>query len=115
MAESMATIRARVMAVYDYKAGWVSRVNGMPDHQVCAIYRRFAECNFDPERIKKDGMHSRTTEKLILTALSRKPMPAPMTTGYTCNDCCGCFEADNPELTECRFCGSANIVRGVVA
>lgn len=113
MAESMATIRARVMAVYDFKAGWVSRVNGMPDHQVYAIYRRFAENNFDPQRIKKDGICSRTTEKLVLKALSHEPMPEPTTTGYMCNDCHGYFEADNPELIECRFCGSTNIMRGV--
>ena len=113
MAESMATIRAKVMAVYDFKAGWVSRVNGMPDHQVYAIYCRFAENNFDPQCIKKDGVHSRTTEKKILKASSLEPESEHATIEYMCNDCCGCFEADNPELTECRFCGSMNIMKGV--
>ena len=108
----MAHIRAKVIAVYDCKPGWVSRVNGMPDHQVRAIYCRFAEDGFDPQRIKKDGVRSRTTEKRILKAPSLEPEIEPMTTGYMCNDCHGCFEVDNPELTECRFCGSMNIMKG---
>ena len=109
---NMAHIRAKVIAVYDYKPGWVSRVNGMPDYQVCAIYRRFAKDDFDPKRIKKDGNYSRTTEKRMLKTLSLRPDSGLMTTAYTCNDCHGCFEADNPELTECRFCGSVNIMKG---
>lgn len=98
------------MAVYDYKASWVSRVNGMPDYQVLAIYRRFAADGFDPQRIKKDGSSSRTTLKKVGRAAQPK---AKTTTDYMCKDCHSRFEADNPELVECRFCGSANILRGV--
>lgn len=114
MTDAMANVRAAVMAVYDYKPGWVAKVNAMPDHQVMAIYRRFAEECFDPDAIKKDGRYSRTTIKKQLQQemLDMQKRPEPQHTYYLCTECRGWFIADNPELIECRFCGSHHIIRG---
>lgn len=114
MTDAMANIRAQVMQVYDYKPGWVARVNAMPDNQVMAIYRRFAEDCFDPEAIKKDGRYSRTTIKKQLKNEEQEMQskPEPLYTHYLCRECRGWFAADNPELTECRFCGSNHIMKG---
>ena len=114
MTDAMANIRAAVMKVYDFKPAWVARVNAMPDNQVMAVYRRFAEDCFDPESIKKDGKYSRTTikQQLKREALEMQKVPEPQHTYYLCTECRGWFIADNPELVECRFCGSHHIMRG---
>lgn len=121
MTNAMANIRAQVMQVYDFKPGWVAKVNAMPDHQVMAIYRRFASDHFDPDAIKKDGAYSRTTlkkqlareeeERRINLEIFMEPKEDSHTT-YLCKECSGWFFADNPELTECRFCGSKHIMKG---
>lgn len=121
MTNTMANIRAQVMQVYDFKPGWVATVNAMPDYQVMAIYRRFASECFDPDAIKKDGAYSRTILKKK-QALKEEELHSSLEmpleskegshTAYLCKECRGWFFADNPELTECRFCGSPHILKG---
>lgn len=122
MTNAMANIRAQVMQVYDFKPGWVAKVNAMSDYQVMAIYKRFASECFDPDAIKKDGAYSRTTIKKQLALEEEEALRISLEaaleprkdnhTAYLCKECRGWFFADNPELTECRFCGSPHILKG---
>lgn len=105
-------MRNALYKVYDYKPGWVYRVNQMPHGQLLAVWQRFADNNFDPERIKKDGAYSITTQRRLLKAMEHMPANEVKQTTYLCQDCRGWFVADNPELEECRMCGSKLIIKG---
>lgn len=86
----VANMRDCLLARYP---GW-NKVHKMPDDQVIAIYMRLARAD-DLARSKK--------QPSIPTKLKHF--------AYVCIPCCGTFEADNPELNECRFCGSTNIIK----
>lgn len=105
-------MRNDLYKVYDYKPGWIYKVNQMPHCQLSAVWQRFAAYNFDPERIKKDGAYSVTSQKKMLKAMENLPAAEIKQTTYLCQDCRGWFVADNPELEECRMCGSKLIMKG---
>lgn len=67
--------------------GW-KKVHDMQDNQVIAIYHRLLHDNDLAPR--KRGEVSKLKPK----------------TAYYCLQCFSVFEADNPDLEECRFCGS---------
>ena len=85
MAVTIAVMRKYLIGRYSGNA-WALKVMNMPDDQVTVIYFRLIEA----ARKKKPIIH--------------RPTLAPKT-AYTCLDCFKSFVADNPELTECRFCG----------
>lgn len=70
-----------------YGPGWAKKVDRMPENQVIAIYLRMhrdrdkTKCKYNPPRKEACGYH--------------------------CNTCGTTFMADNPDLEECRHCGSA--------
>ena len=105
-------MRNALYKVYDFKPGWIYKVNQMPHSQLLAVWQRFAENNFDPEKIKKDGAYSITSQKRLLKAMENMPAKEVKLTTYLCQDCRGWFVADNPELEECRLCGSKLIMKG---
>ena len=70
---------------------WAKKVERMPDDQIIAIYKRLQQSK--PPKV-----------------IHAPPRPSYYT-GYLCPDCGKTFIADNPELSECRFCGSKNIIR----
>ena len=70
---------------------WAEKVKHMPDDQVIAIYKRLQEV--PPTKV----IHAPPRRSAIISL-------------YTCYDCFKEFAADNPELRECRYCGSTNIV-----
>lgn len=106
-------MRQEICRVYDYKPGWLAKVNAMPDYQVAAIWRKFRAQGMDPEVIKKDGCRSKTTEKLLYkVAVDAGALPELRgKTAYYCTECHEEYVRDNPELTECEFCGSIMIER----
>lgn len=61
---SIEAMRRDICRIYDYKPGWLAKVNAMPDYQVMAIWHRFKSQGMDPEVIKKNGCRSITTRKL---------------------------------------------------
>lgn len=69
---------------------WAERVKTMPDEQVIAIYSRLQQA---------------TPPKVV----HAPPISRPIFSYYICRDCFREFAADNPDLRECRFCGSKNI------
>lgn len=85
---NLAEMRETLYKQYDYKPGWILKVNSMPIYQLRAVYRRFKE----------------------LADKSAPPRPREAT-DYLCTDCWSFFACDNPELNECRDCGSKNIRR----
>lgn len=105
-------MRYDLYRVYDFKPGWRYKVNQMPYSQLQAVWLRFAENDFDPEKIKKDGVFSVTTQKKLLKSRESMPVAEIKQTTYLCQDCRGWFVADNPELEECRLCGSKLIMKG---
>lgn len=105
-------MRTDLYKVYDYKPGWVYKVNQMPHSQLLAVWQHFASKGFDPEKIKKNGAYSVTTQKKVLKAMENMSAAEVKQTTYLCQDCRGWFVADNPELEECRFCGSRLIMKG---
>lgn len=106
-------MRKDLYKVYDYRPNWVRKVTAMPWYQVAAVWKRFAAVDFDPARIKKDGAKSVTSKKRIAEAVDRMSVADLKHTTYLCSDCRGWFIADNPNLCECRFCGSERIQKGV--
>lgn len=110
---AIAQMRHDISKIYDCKPGWLAKVNRMPDKQVIAIWHKFMEQGMDPEVIKKDGSRSKTTEKLLYkAAVDADALPelrGKMV--YYCTECHEEYVRDNPELTECEFCGSIMIER----
>lgn len=102
---TLSKMRDDVCRVYDYRPGWVAKVNAMSTGQLIAVWQRFKAQGFDPEVIKRGGAASRTT----LAKLQEAPRECGTT--YYCGDCRSTFVADNPELNECRFCGSYKLER----
>lgn len=75
--------------------GWRRKLYQMSYNQVFAIYRHVKQQQKNNKLHELDELEHKTCHK----------------TTYTCNDCEYIFEADNPELQECRFCGSQRIRR----
>lgn len=69
---------------------WMEKVKNMPDDQVIAIYMRLQRA-VPPKVIHVE--------------------PGPVKYAYECFDCFKSFEADNPELWECRFCGGHHLLK----
>jgi len=69
---------------------WHDKVNCMSDEQVIAIYYKLKRTLKAPCVLSKEEW-----EKVH--------------TSYVCFDCHTGFVADNPELSECRHCGSSQI------
>lgn len=80
----------------DLYPGWRQKLEKMSYDQVQAIYIKYTRRAENASRIKA----------LILLEKLR-----PRVTDFYCTDCARYLEADNPELQECRFCGSRNIRR----
>lgn len=75
---------------------WARKVEHMSDEQICAVYFRFQRAGkFDKKKPE---------------APARK-----LHTLYYCVDCNATYERDNPDLTECEYCGSDNIERMYMA
>lgn len=94
--------------IYDSRPGWIAKLNAMSTAQVLAVYQRFASVNFDVAAFKGKKIlpPSHTRDRL-----QRAATPDRRTT-YLCTECKGWFMADNPELQECRYCGSPHIIKG---
>lgn len=105
---SISQMRHDICRVYDYKPGWLAKVNAMPDNQVAAIWHKFRAQGMDPEVIKKDGSRSVTTLK---RAKQHASEAATRKTTYFCTECHEEYVRDNPDLQECEFCGSLLIER----
>ena len=71
-------------------SAWARKVETMSDNQIIAIYKRLQQVK--PPKV-----------------VHKPPRPLDYYTGYSCSDCGARFVTDNPELSECRFCGSKNI------
>lgn len=70
-------------------SAWAKKVEVMSNEQIIAIYKRLT-----------------AAEKPVVT---HAPLRVVTYGAYDCDDCKQTFIADNPELQECRFCGSKNI------
>lgn len=102
----LSRIRGILADIYDNRPGWVAKLNAMSSTQVLAIYQRFTSVNFNVAAFKG---------KKILPpspARSKAQRAADRPTTYLCTECKGWFMADNPELQECRYCGSPHIIKG---
>ncbi len=85
-------MRAALKAKYP-KGDWPDKVEAMPDEQVVAIYMR----------LKKDGLldnNKRFNHAIIVP---------PKKMHLFCMDCHQVFTVDNPDTTECIYCGSTNL------
>lgn len=82
---SNAQMRAYIRDKYPSKE-WALKVKRMSKEQLLAVYFRLVE---------------QSRKALIEYA----PIRHAASTEYMCLDCFQHFVADNPELTECRFCG----------
>lgn len=80
-------MKAFLMAKYAGKS-WAYKVQNMPDDQVIAIYN-----NIQQRKVRH---------------VEAKPI---VQTVWACLDCFSTFIADSDELSECRFCGSKDIVK----
>lgn len=87
----------------DLWPGWKGKLWKMPYNQVYAIYRK------EKERVTT-AARKLETEQYIRRVLALQHHA----TGYDCEDCGSTFEADNPELHECRFCGSPRLRRNML-
>lgn len=70
---------------------WAKKVMEMPDSQVVAIYFRLINAVANNHVVH---LNPSVTVANV----------------YTCLDCGKTYVADNPELSECRFCGSMHII-----
>lgn len=86
-------MRQFIVAAYAHNAIWQQRVYRMPDNQVIAIYHRLLAAGKTPSK-----------------PVPPQPKEPCEHTIYECLDCKAVFSADNPQLFECRYCGSSNII-----
>lgn len=87
-------MRQHLVAHYPLSSSWKQRVKKMSDSQVCAVYFRME----DAAAAKK------VTPPLVTIAQHNTP-------AFICDDCGQSFSVDNPDTTECRYCGSTRIRR----
>lgn len=85
-------MRGHIKARYGHNPVWCKKVDKMADEQVCAVYYRLVRAG---DLVRKT--HSKAG---VLTH-----------TQYTCAACNNTYVRDNPELSECEFCGSKKIER----
>ena len=86
-------MREHLIAHYPLSKDWKIRVNKMPDAQVCAVYFRM-----------EDAAAKKPSTPLVM--ISQHNTPA-----FICDECKQSFSIDNPNTTECRYCGSTHIRR----
>lgn len=86
-------MREHLVAHYPLSDSWKQRVKKMPDAQVCAVYFRMED----------------TAKKIpppIVMLSEQRNTPI-----FICDECGQSFSIDNPDTTECRYCGSTHIRR----
>lgn len=76
--------------ILQFYPGWKKGLCAMPDNQLIAIYSRL-RAQAQAARIIANGMVIRDI---------------PLLYTYHCKCCFNSFESDNPEVQECRYCGS---------
>ena len=76
--------------ILQFYPSWKKGLYAMPDNQIIAIY----------SRLKAQAQTANT----IVTSMVIRDIPKLYT--YHCTRCFNSFESDNPEVQECRYCGS---------
>ena len=95
----IALMRLQIAAVYDFKPGWLKKIDAMPDNQVCAIWYRFNLLGMDPSKICKKPryLHKRHSHTMCY-----------------CHTCHTTWYADNPDILDCPFCGNETLEKEYV-